>query len=984
MKKWYLALCLALVFCLMLAVSAQASEVDASSGVPSGTGTEQTQPEGPALSKETAYIFVGRTSTLKATPSTGVKWRSTNTAIARVDASGKITGVRAGQCEVIARLPNGGATACTVIVRKPATRVTVDKASVTLNTGSTRQIRATVYPADATSPALKYASSNSSVATVDENGLITAVKKGTANITVTAPGGVTATVKVNVRVAPTGVTLNMEKTSLNTGRTKTLKATVSPKNAYSSQVTWKSSNTKVATVNAYGVVTGKGPGECEITATTVNGISASCTVTVRVAVTKVSVSPGKTTLYKGGNGKQLTAAVSPSNATNKTITWASSNTKVATVDENGFVTPVGKGTATITATSSNKIQGKCTVTVRVKPEGVALNVESAYVNKGKTKTLTATVSPSNAYDRTVTWKSSNTKVATVNAGGVVTGKSEGECVITATTVNGLTASCTVYVRIGVDSVKVSPASATINKGNTKRLTATVSPSNASNMAVTWKSSNEKVATVDENGLVTAVGKGTATITATTASNKRTASCKITVRIAPESVALNKTQLSLYTGKTTTLKATVYPSNAYNLTVTWKSSNTKVATVNAYGQVKGIRAGECDITATAAGGKVLAVAHVRVKVAVTSVNISKSSLTLVLGGEGHALSVTINPSNATDKTLAWSSSNESVARVDENGYVTAVSAGTATITAASGNGKTDTVSVKVVEPAKSIQISQSELSLSCGKNTVLKATVGPANAGDKTVTWKSSDKNVAVVTAEGKVFAKSAGVCTITAIANGGVDLQAQCQVTVTGTPTKFVALTFDGGPNKGYTTSILNTLDTYGVRATFFMLGSNVDKNPDLARRVQQAGHEIGNHSYTHPRLTDLSAYQARLELQKTDQAVYKATGVYPTVIRPPYGAVNRSVAALDKRAFVNWNVVSHDATYSDAVKIANITLNSTGYHNCAIILCHDTNEPTAQATKTIVPALLSRGYTFVTVSEMMEICGYEPGDSVVFSPALK
>ena len=252
-----------------------------------------------------------------------------------------------------------------------------------------------------------------------------------------------------------------------------------------------------------------------------------------VAVSSVGLNSTSITLKNIRNYK-LTATVSPSNASNKTITWTSSNGNVAKVDQNGNVTAVNEGTATITARSNNGKTATCKVTVinpaLVAVSSVGLNSTSITLKNIRNYKLTATVSPSNASNKTIIWTSSNSNVARVDANGNVIAVNAGTATITAKSNNGKTTTCKVTV-INPASVAVSSvglkSSTTIVKGKTEKLTATVSPSNASNKAVTWTSSNSNVARVDANGNVTAVNAGTATITAKS-NNGKIATCKVTV------------------------------------------------------------------------------------------------------------------------------------------------------------------------------------------------------------------------------------------------------------------------------------------------------------------------------------------------------------------------------------------------------------------------------------------------------------------------
>ena len=242
-----------------------------------------------------------------------------------------------------------------------------------------------------------------------------------------------------------------------------------------------------------------------------------------VAVTGIVLDKTNASI-KTGESLRLSATVSPANATNKTVTWESSAPNVATVS-NGVVTGVSAGQATIKAKAGD-FTATCVVKVTQTPSAaVTLNKTELALTIGKTEKLTATVTPADAADKTVAWGSSNTSVATVS-NGVVTAVGAGTATITAK-VGGATATCVVKV------TQVLPTAISLNKtdlkltvGKSEKLTATVAPADAADKTVVWSSSNTSVATVS-NGVVTAVGAGTATITAKT-SNGLTASCTVTV------------------------------------------------------------------------------------------------------------------------------------------------------------------------------------------------------------------------------------------------------------------------------------------------------------------------------------------------------------------------------------------------------------------------------------------------------------------------
>ncbi|WP_455714887.1 Ig-like domain-containing protein [Anaerosporobacter sp.] len=233
------------------------------------------------------------------------------------------------------------------------------------------------------------------------------------------------------------------------------------------------------------------------------------TVPEVIKVSSVTLNSTSKTLSVG-NKFQLKATVAPSNATNKSIKWVSSNTSVAKVSSTGKVTAVGKGTATITATSTDGSKVKATATIKVKNvkvTSVKLSKSSSTLLPKETIQLTATVKPSNATNKNLVWKSSNTKVATVTKSGKVKAKSVGTTKITATTADGskIVASC----KITVSKLKLNASKTTISVGKTFTIVPKVY---GKNKTVTYSSSNTKVATVTKNGKIKAKKKGTAVIT----------------------------------------------------------------------------------------------------------------------------------------------------------------------------------------------------------------------------------------------------------------------------------------------------------------------------------------------------------------------------------------------------------------------------------------------------------------------------------------
>ena len=589
-------------------------------------------------------------------------------------------------------------------------------------------------------------------------------------------------VTVNFTVAVPLQTLTINKTTLalTKGGSETLSVTKSPTDATNAgTVTWNTSNASVATVNSSGVVTAVGKGTADITATC-GGKTVKCTVTVTVPTTGININKPTASITKGGT-ETLTATVLPSDASNATVTWSSSNPSVASVT-NGVVKGLASGEATITATCGT-FSASCKVTVTNPLKSITLSKTATSIVAGGTETLTATLNPTDADNKTITWTSSDTSVATVS-GGKITALKAGSTTITASC-SGKSASCTVTVTAKpVESVTLSKTTVSLVEGGSETITASVNPAGASDQTVAWSSDNTNVATVS-GGKITALKPGTAKITATCAG--KSATCTVTVTAKPvESVTLSKTAVSLVEGGSETITASVKPTNGSTQTVTWSSDNANVATVKD-GKITAVKAGKAKITATCGGKSATCEVNVTAKAPdpkpVVSVSVSKTTLSLEKG-KSETITASINPTDADDQTIVWASDNTAVATV-KDGKIEAVKAGTAKITATCG-GKSATCTVTVTEPINpnpppapkpvvSVSVSKTTLSLEEGSAETITASINPTDADDQTIVWASDNAAVATVK-DGKITAVKEGTAKITATCGGK---SATCTVTVT-------------------------------------------------------------------------------------------------------------------------------------------------------------------------------------------------------------
>ena len=307
---------------------------------------------------------------------------------------------------------------------------------------------------------------------------------------------------------------------------------------------------------------------------------------------------------------QLKAIVSPTNATNKNVTWSSNNTKIATVDNDGKVKALKVGNATIIATSTDgsNVSAQCKIKVVQRVTKIKLNKSIINLSKkGKTAKLKATVLPNNAYNKSVTWKSNNTKVVTVDKNGKIKATTnKGTTYVNAIAKDGSKIRTRILVVVGekVKKITLNRTSVTLNRGTKNRgfqLKKSIKNKNATYKAVNWYTSNKNIATVDSNGKVTLKHRGKVTIIvkAKDGSNKY-AKCRITVKQLVTKLSYNgkKQAKKVVKNKTIKFAVTVAPSNANNKGLTYSSSNKKVATVNSKGVIKGIKAGTVTITAKA--------------------------------------------------------------------------------------------------------------------------------------------------------------------------------------------------------------------------------------------------------------------------------------------------------------------------------------------------------------------------------------------------
>lgn len=626
-----------------------------------------------------------------------INWISSKPSVATVSSDGLVSAIAGGTANISAlydgKIASVSITVNTSSNENPVLEVTALTISGTyiVDVGATTTLTAT--PNADIAYSVNWSSSNTSIATISSSGVVSGVASGIVTITVTLATNSSVTTSCTILVrdssvstSVTGITLSGTNEVLAGSRIK-LSHAFTPSGS-TGTVLYTSSNNALATVDQAGWVTGITGGSVQITVTLTENTSISDTLTITVIGLPTSISITGNNNITVGASSQLLATVLPSGVS-QAVSWSSSNTAIATVSSSGLVNGVAAGSATITVTSiaSSQITATYNITV-VNAPTISISNTTTSIVVGQTKTLTATLS--NISNTAVTWSSSNTAIATVSSSGVVTAVAAGNATITVTSVanSSLTATCTVTVTAATPTKSITLAigkNALVVDDQTQ-ITPTVT--GTTNFAVTYSTSNTLVALVSSSGVVTAKGIGNATITVTlVADTSVKATVNLTVSANTYPAPGTKTGVldlkiligsspSIILGQSIELTITGATSR-YNYT--WTSSNSSVATVSAIGKVVGASVGYATITAVLiADTTQTGTFSVRVYEDLSAeISILYSGGAVISVGATTQLSIS---SSTGDTNVTWVSNNNSIATVSSTGLVTAVSAGTAIITA----------------------------------------------------------------------------------------------------------------------------------------------------------------------------------------------------------------------------------------------------------------------------------------------------------------
>lgn len=653
------------------------------------------------------------------------------------------------------------------------------------------QLVATIDPANIET-GINWSTTNYKVARVDKDGLVRAVGEGSAFIIATTDNNKSASVKVNVTsIKSTSVEIDIDPvTSMPIGSKMQLSANVLPLRSVYDSLVWSSSNSEIMSVDQHGVVSAKAIGEAIITVKVIVG-ETTLTDTTRITVTEIPVDTieivfedafydedNEYYLLSMNNSYQLDFIINPEDATDKGLTWESDNETVVTVDENGKLQALSEGMATISVQTK---YGK-TDEIRVFVEEVELthielhtdsNIYETYKRKIALVFNNGESTPSNSEG--IVWSIENSE----ELDGVVSIDQDGNLSI------GVLPEPNVYTikvvatynageenevkgekNITINPITVNFENENVNtvEGKTLDLEVTINPTTYLNedQVITFTSSDGSIATVDENGVLTALTEGEVTITASInilvdgeviTTREASISVVIDAAIPVTSISLEETELTIKEEETVELIYSIDPENATHKEVTFVSSDDSIATVDEDGVVTAHSVGTVTITVRSVRYDDISdsvTINVERVIKPLAVELDKEQVSL-LNGETIQLIATLikeegEQGDITYPELIWTSSNNSSVKVDENGLLTAVGIGTATITVQTSNGKIATceVTVNAVKNITSLSLSKTESNLSIDETDFIIVNIFPSDASYQELNVISSDEGVATV------------------------------------------------------------------------------------------------------------------------------------------------------------------------------------------------------------------------------------------------
>lgn len=637
-----------------------------------------------------------------------------------------------------------------------------------------------VAPIEATYKTLTYTSSDSSIISIDETGLMSALKEGKSTITVTSKGGVKTEVSFNVLIPVSEISTDInERYQIERGSTFDLSThiTVLPDNASNKEVEYLSSDESIATIDENGLITTLAKGNFSITVTSKDSNSVYKTIDfisyVRVESIDISSLAGITTIYdKGTIDLSSLVKVMPADATNTSLSFESSNGDIITVNENGLVEALSSGKAVITIKASDNVSVDVEFESYIKVTSIDVALDNTKIEKGSTLDLASliTISPVDATNKTLTYTSSDSSIISVDDKGLISGLAQGKATITihqADIEKEITLDCVVSVT-GIEKVNESTLSSKIEKGETLDIKNyfNVLPLDATNKNVEYIINDTSIATISDECIISTLNKGHFTLTITTVDGAYSTSFEFEVYVTVKDIYVEVPENNVFkVNETYQIKAHVVPVDANVQTINYYTATNK-ATVNSNGLVTFVEIGndngEVKITIRSSESSIEKTLTLYVVQPVSNVVINTEDKVVLPVGETLNLNYTIYPTNASNKEVKYSSSNTSIASINESGLITSLSIGEVVISVETLDGSfKDSITLYCGPHVESIKIENTESIVKVGDSIQIKVSISPVDAANSKFTYSTSNSDIASITEDGLLTAHRTGQVRIT-------------------------------------------------------------------------------------------------------------------------------------------------------------------------------------------------------------------------------
>lgn len=669
-----------------------------------------------------------------------ISYRSGNTGIATVDSNGNVTGVSTGDTTVTASC-NGITAILNVKVKPVLTDLEVTPSSAKIKEGETQQFTVNKIPSDAEGD-VGYSIGDSDIATVDTSGAVTGMKPGNTTLTVSC-GSISKNIPIEITSSLEEISVSPNPVELDVGSTQQLTAEKVPSDA-SGDISFKSSKEDVATVTADGLVTAVGEGSAIVTASS-GTITKEIIITVYPVLTDLNVTPSQV-FTSVGNSEKIIVTKVPINARGD-IEFNSADLSVASVDASGVVSGVKEGDTFINVTCGSVTK---TVAVNVGKElkDFIVSPNPVNISMGDVTKIEVTKVPADALG-TPSFSSDNTGVVAVDSDGNVTPISVGSASITVI-IDGITKIIPVSVTPALTGISISPENTTLDVGGTHQIIVTGTPSDAI-VNADFISGDTNVATVDKDGLITAVGEGTTGITVSSGSFTKVVD--VTVNPVLIDITVTPETMNLVVGESQSIQVEKNPLTAGGSAM-YTSSDSGIASVTDDGVVTAQGAGSASITVAVGSISKVITINVTPQLTGAEVSVDKNDLT---AGEIGKITVNKEPAGALG-TPTFESSDEAVVKVSSDGTITAIGEGTAVITIKIGD-VIETIFITVYPVLTDIKVSPTSINVTVGDTQQLNVTKIPADAKGE-ASFLSNDISIATVTKTGEVLGVNPGTTSI--------------------------------------------------------------------------------------------------------------------------------------------------------------------------------------------------------------------------------